>query len=82
MALADGAKVAGAKKGGDLVKIVRSIKRCVDAEASEPEISIRRPRISAEGEQIWAVMDGLRDAVHHLIQIDPVGIEKTAMEEL
>jgi hypothetical protein len=39
LALADGAKVAGAKKGGDLVKIVRSIERCVDAEASETRSS-------------------------------------------
>jgi hypothetical protein len=82
LALADRAEVAGAEKGGDLVVIVGSIERRVDAEPGEADILIWRALIGAEGEEVRVVVDRLRRAVENLVEIDPICVEKASVKQL
>src|SRR6185437_11847388 len=78
----NGAEVAGAEKGADLVTVVRPVDRVVHPEAGKPDVAPRRRLNLPQVEHVRAVVDGSRAAVRHLKDVDAVLEQTAAMEEL
>ncbi|MGY3149706.1 hypothetical protein ACVWYQ_006705 [Bradyrhizobium sp. USDA 3397] len=81
--LGHGAEIARAQEDADLVVIVGTVHRRMDAEARESEIAVLERRdLLAEGEVRLAVLELGCLSVRHLEDVHPVLVEEAAVEEL
>ncbi|MGY3366286.1 hypothetical protein ACVWZL_003411 [Bradyrhizobium sp. GM2.4] len=83
LAFGNGTEVAGAEKRANLVVIVGAIDRGVNAKPGKPEIGVRYlADIVAECKIVAPVPDRYGSSAGDLVNVDPVLIEKAAVEKL